>query len=207
MEPAVDVLPPTGPVRAVVLVLHGGRVRGYGGVPRYRLAYLRMGPFARAAHGLGGVAVWRLRYRYRGWNEPHRHPVADARWALARIAREHPGVPVVLVGHSMGGRTALYVATEPNVVAVCALAPWLEPGDPVRLGGRTVLIAHGDRDRTTDPAASHAYALRTGAGFVRVVGDGHAMLRRAALWTRLVRDFTAGAIGVEPPRVDHANHR
>jgi len=37
-----------------------------------------------------------------------------------------------LVGHSMGGRTALRCAADQAVVGVCALAPWIEPGEPVQ---------------------------------------------------------------------------
>ncbi len=85
-----------------------------------------------------------------------------------------PGTPVVLVGHSMGGRAALGAAGAPNVVAVCALAPWLDGSDPVdQLAGRTVLIAHGDRERYTDPGESYAYALRAKA----VTGAGGAVRR------------------------------
>src|SRR6201991_3105374 len=108
-----------------------------------------------------GSAVYMLRYRYRGWNAPFKDPVLDADWALGEIAERHPGVPVVLVGHSMGGRAALGAAGAPNVVAVCALAPWLGGSDPVdQLAGRTVLIAHGDRERWTSPASSFEYAVR-----------------------------------------------
>ncbi|MEU5695613.1 alpha/beta fold hydrolase [Actinosynnema sp. NPDC020468] len=214
MEPAIDVLAPSGEVRAVVLVLHGGRQHGYGRVHRRRLAYLRMVPYARAISrraGDRGVAVWLLRHRYRGWNAPHEHPVVDARWALARIRAEHPGVPIVLVGHSMGGRTALRVGGERGVVGVCALAPWVEPGEPYRqLAGQFVLIAHGDRERMTDPAQSLAFAVRVKTVSDRVarfavLGDGHAMLRRAADWTRLVVDFVTGALEIEPVAPDIAN--
>ncbi|MBB5956766.1 pimeloyl-ACP methyl ester carboxylesterase [Saccharothrix tamanrassetensis] len=205
MEPAIDVLAPTGPVRAVVLVLHGGSADGYRPVHRFRLPYLRMVPFARAVRRRGdGVAVWLLRHRYGGWNAPHLHPVEDARWALDRIRRTHPDVPVVLVGHSMGGRTALRVADDPQVVAVCALAPWIEDGEPYeQLAGRAVLIAHGDRERTTDPAQSYRYAEQAKRVTDRVArfsvhGDGHAMLLRARDWTRLVADFVLGELEVEP---------
>jgi len=87
---------------------------------------------------------------------------------------------------------------------VCALAPWLDGTDPVRqLAGRTVLIAHGDRERWTDPRQSYAYALRAKRVTHRicrfdVVGDGHSMLRRAGDWHALVRRFVLGALDIEP---------
>ncbi|MGR4852480.1 alpha/beta fold hydrolase [Streptomyces sp. LARHCF252] len=48
----------------------------------------------------------------------------DARRALGELARRAGDVPVVLVGHSMGGRAALRAADAPQVRAVPALAPW-----------------------------------------------------------------------------------
>jgi hypothetical protein len=38
-----------------------------------------------------------------------------------------------------------------------------------------------------------------------VLGDGHAMLRRAGDWTRLVVGFVLGALGFEPESPDIAN--
>jgi dienelactone hydrolase len=161
-------------------------------------------PFAvdlrRAARGRG-IAVWLLGYRYRGWNKPDLDPVADARWALDEIGRRHPGVPVALVGHSMGARVALRVAGDPSVVAVGALAPWTTEKDRVdQLAGRSVLIAHGDRDTRTKPAASHAYARRArqvaeAVHVIDIPGEGHAMLRKAQVWTLLVRRFVLTALG------------
>lgn len=203
-RPDLRVLGRTG-VRAVALVLHGGQETSKAHAHRFRPAYLRMVPFAhdlRRAGRAGGLAVWQLRYRYRGWNAPDLDPVADARWALGELRRAHPDVPVVLVGHSMGGRVALHVAADPAVTAVCALAPWTPECDVVdQLAGRTVLIAHGDRDTTTKPALSYAYALRakeTTDAVCRfeVRDEGHAMLRRAREWRLLVRRFTLGAVGI-----------
>jgi pimeloyl-ACP methyl ester carboxylesterase len=219
VQPRIDVVGRRAPAqtRAVVVVLHGGRARGYDPSSNLRLAYRRMLPFARALNRGGrggGLATWVLRYRYRGWNEPDRDPVRDARWALERAAAEHPGVPVVLLGHSMGARAALRVAGEGPVVGVCALAPWLERGEPyAQLAGRSLLIAHGDRERTTSPALSYAYALaaRTVSDRVcrfEVHGDGHAMLRRAGDWTWLVSRFVLGEVGIEPehPVISAAMH-
>ncbi|MBE1496669.1 alpha-beta hydrolase superfamily lysophospholipase [Amycolatopsis lexingtonensis] len=198
-EPAVSVWPARGRTEAVVLVLHGGAERGTGAVPPWKLAYLRMVPIARALHRAArghGVEVRLLRNRRYGWNAPAMDPLDDARWALDRIRAEHPGVPVVLVGHSMGGRVALRVADDPAVRGICALAPWTPRGEPVgAVAGRSVLIVHGTRDRMTSPAESHAFAERAEGVAARVArfeiaNEGHAMLRRSAVWTRLTIAFT-----------------
>lgn len=199
---------PTAP-DGVVLVLHGGRSVSRDPARR-GLAYLRMLPFARAV-GTPRTAVHLLRYRYRGWNGPARDALHDAEWAVAQAGRLHPGAPIVLVGHSMGGRAALGAAGGQDVAAVCGLAPWLGADDPVdQLAGRSVLIAHGDRERTTDPAESYAYAVRAAAVTDRICrfevhGDGHAMLRRARDWTSLVRRFVLGELGIEPEDPEIAN--
>jgi dienelactone hydrolase len=198
-EPAVSVWPARGRTEAVVLVLHGGAEYGTGSVPPWKLAYLRMVPIARALHRAGrkdGVEVRLLRNRRYGWNSPAEDPVEDARWALERIHADHPGLPVVLVGHSMGARVALRVADDPAVRGVCALAPWTPRGEPVEaVAGRSVLIVHGIRDRMTSPAESHAFAQRAEGVAARVArfeisGEGHAMLRRSSVWTRLTIAFT-----------------
>ncbi|TVT18074.1 alpha/beta fold hydrolase [Amycolatopsis acidiphila] len=202
--PALRVWAAKGPVRAVALVLHGGAEAGLAQVRPWGLAYLRMLPLARAisaAAARHGVEVRLLRNRVRGWNEPGLHPVADARWALARIHEERPGAPVFLVGHSMGGRVALRVADDPAVTAVCALAPWTPRGEPVEpVKERSVLIAHGTLDHVTNPAESYAYAERARLVAARLVrfelmSEAHAMLLRAPAWNRLVRGFTLDAAG------------
>lgn len=193
-----------GEARAAVIVLHGGREWSMAPVASHQLAYLRMVPFAKdIARSADDVAVHLLRNRYRGWNPPHEHPVQDARWAIEQVRRAHGDVPVVLVGHSMGGRVALRVAGAPNVVGVALLAPWIKSEPVDQLAGRAVLIAHGDRDRTTDPRASFRYAERARRVTDRVAGfdlrgEGHAMLRKAATWTRLTRAFTLGVLGTQP---------
>jgi dienelactone hydrolase len=187
-------------VRAAVLVLHGGQEQSTQPATLRYPAYWRMIPFARNLGQVPGLAVWQVLNTVRGWNDLA--PVTDARRALEELRRVHPDVPVALVGHSMGGRVALRVADDPAVVGVCALAPWTPQGEPVeQLAGRTVLIAHGDRDRTTDPALSYTYAERAKAvtGAVArfdVRGEAHALLFRYREWTRLVRRFTLGVLGI-----------
>ncbi len=202
-EPSVSVRPASGPgtgadrTSAVVVVLYGGKPRSLAPSRPSHLSAVRMVPFARSIHAAGaeqGVAVWTLRYRYRGWNEPVESPVADARWALDEVRRRHGDVPVVLVGHSMGGRTALRVAGDRSVRGLVALAPWLPPDEPVeQLRARSVLIMHGSRDRWTDPRASLDLARRaasvTAVRRVEVTGVGHPMLRRASVWHDLTTQF------------------
>src|SRR3954453_4781451 len=148
--PAVIAYPAAGATAAVVLVLPGGRADSFEPTSTRHLSAVRMRPFARSLSRRGrrrGLVVWLVRYRYRGWNGEEMSPVPDARWALQEVRRRHGDVPVVLVGHSMGGRTAMRVADDPSVRAVVALAPWLPDGEPVEhLAGRSVLIVHGTLD-------------------------------------------------------------
>jgi pimeloyl-ACP methyl ester carboxylesterase len=183
------------------MVLHGGRSVSTAPTSPVQLAVLRMIPLARAvrrAVAPGGVDVRRPRFGVRGWNGPYASPAGDVdRWLDAIT------VPVVLIGHSMGARAALRAAGHPRVVAVAGLAPWLPPGEPVaQLAGRAVLLAHGDRDTTTSPAQTWAFAAAaravTEVRTVSVAGDGHAMLRHARAWHRLAADFAAAAFSPRP---------
>lgn len=179
----------------VVLLLHGGedgssthRVpAGWPPVLRMTgfLPWLRRRP--------GRPAVLQLRNSVKGWNGGG-PPVDDARWALAEIGRRLPGVPVVLVGHSMGGRVGVRVLDDPAVVGLVGLAPWLTHEQLLPdLTGRRLLLVHGTRDRTIPigdtrdwaARAEHRYPGRV--GFVEVPGSGHAMLRRGVRWGRLAR--------------------
>lgn len=197
--PSIHVRPAPGRTSSVVLVLPGGRATSSAPARRRQLSAVRMIPFAAALHR-HDTAVWTVGYRYRGWNGHRADPVADARWALAEVHGRHGEVPVALVGHSMGGRAALRVADDPAVVAVVALAPWLPLDEPVRwVRDRRVLLVHGTADRRTDPAGSRRFAalatpFASEVRLVEVPGAGHPMLRRAALWHRLTRDFVEASL-------------
>jgi pimeloyl-ACP methyl ester carboxylesterase len=203
-EPVLTVLKPAGTARGVALVLHGGRSHSFDPVQARHLSPARMVPFAQRLHRSGGklgLEVWLLRNSVRGWNGEEMSPLRDARWALEKIRVQHPGVPVYLLGHSMGGLTAICAADHPQVSAVVALAPWLDEATPAApLAGRKVLIVHGDRDRWTSPTASLRFAGRaaTHAGVLQYValrGAGHFMFRRARLWHTLATGFLLKAFG------------
>src|SRR4051795_6268211 len=193
----------TSPV-AIVLVLHGGKENSFDPVSWRNGAGLRMRPIAGTLRARGhrpGLVVERVRYRYRGWNGAEASPVVDARASLADARTRHGHVPVVLVGHSMGARTALRLASDDGVTTVVGLAPWTPRDEPVdHLRGRRLLLVQGDVDTVTPPGNSLDYARRAaaaGAEVARVVvrGDGHAMLRRWTTWHRLTVDAVLAAGG------------
>jgi predicted esterase len=201
--PRVTVRAAAGPTRAVVLVLPGGAEKSTAPTSPRQLPARRMRSFAiamRRASADLGLAAWTLHYRYRGWNGPQASPLPDIGWALDRVREQHGEVPVLLLGHSMGGRAALRMAGDRSVRAVAAFAPWLPDGEPFeQLAGRRVLIAHGTLDRVTSPRASRRYADRaravTGEVTWRPVrGDTHAMLIRFRTWQRLAIEFTRASL-------------
>ena len=206
LHPGVDVHPARGRTRAVVLVLHGGKADSFEQSEPSHLSSRRLNPFVRAVHRQGrdhGVAVWKVRYRVRGWNGPQRSPAQDAQWALDEVRRRHGDVPVVLLGHSMGGRAAVHVLGDPAVIGMVALCPWL-PHEPVEVAwGKRVVIAHGTVDRWTSPRETRDWAtaarpLAASLTYVRVRRTGHFMLRRSALWTDLATGFALSWLGVDP---------
>lgn len=185
-------IPPT----AVCLVLHGGRSVSQMPVAAGQFAVLRMRPIARVlSRRLPTVAVHRLQLAVRGWNGNGATATRDARWAVGELRALHPGVPIVLVGHSMGARTALRIADEPDVVGVLGLAPWLPPDEPLtQLRGVGVRLVHGDRDRIVPEPSTRAFVARlsdAGVDLRRTVlsGAGHGMIWR---WRRWNAEAVAG---------------
>ncbi|SEM24971.1 alpha/beta hydrolase [Streptacidiphilus jiangxiensis] len=196
---------PAPPPAGVVLVLHGGEEHGTRPPSRLNPPLQRMRPFERALRRspLGDtLGVAEVGYRCRGWNGERADAAVDAEDALAELVREvGPGMPVVLLGHSMGGRAALRIGGHTSVAGVVALAPWCPNNEPVmQLADRRVLIVHSDEDRVTPPGESLDLAARArtvGAQVARCVisGSDHAMVRRAPTWHRLTTLLTGALLG------------
>lgn len=211
-EPRLEVRDAPGGTRAVALFCHGGTVSSVEPPRERALSLVRMRAieqFVASPGGSLGLTTCLLRYRVAGWNGEAADAFADVRWALDRITAEYGDVPVVLVGHSMGGRAVLRAGGGDAVRAVCALAPWTPAGEPVtQLRGRTVAILHGRGDRWVPAALSADYAARAQAAGVRVarftVIGGHSMIRRSLLWHTFVRDVVLAGAGLADLRPDIA---
>lgn len=139
--------------------------------------------------------LYLLQYRQRGWNDPDQpSPVADARWAVDQVAQRRPDVAILVVGHSMGGRTACRIADEPRVQGVVALAPWLPDREPISaLIGTPLTVMHGTADTWTSPQLSRAFVERlraagSPASWTALDGVGHFMFRHVSTWRRFVED-------------------
>ena len=188
--------------RAVVLVLHGGKQTSHQPVDKGSASWKRMAAMQRAItpdlHA-AGVSTWLLRYTVRGWNGGA--PVADARWALEQVRRDLGDVPVVLLGHSMGGRTAAYVADDPAVAGVVAVAPWWQADDPVDgLRDKRVAAAHGRTDKITSARMTRAFLQRAESTaatteFHDMGRVGHYMFRRIPSWNEFAASRCLALLG------------
>jgi dienelactone hydrolase len=196
----------TNDAHAAVIILPGGTESSRG---RYwKIADLGLRALARNLAEAGepdGLAVYLLRYRFRGWNGDAADTLVDTREALERIRQRHGHIPVALVGNSLGGRAAFHAAGDAGVTSVIGIAPWLPEGDPVdQLAGRRVLIMHGDRDHSSASSAmSLAYAQRargvvTDLARFEVGGEGHFLLRRSSDCWALTVAFVTATVGTRP---------
>lgn len=138
--------------RALVILVHGGLVRSKLPVSDSNLsvgwALMRTYQDRLSSHfAAREVEIWALLHRYAGWNsDSHPSPVPDLEWALDEARRLHPGVPVVLVGHSMGARTSLRVAEDPSIIGLVALCPWYPEDEVVPPPGVPLRVAFAEWD-------------------------------------------------------------
>ena len=177
---------------AVALLLHGGSATSTTS-PGWRSApVVRMVPIARSiGRRVPDVAVARLKHAVGGWNASGGSALRDVDWALDILRTRFPGLPLVLVGHSMGGRTAVHLASADRVVGAVLLTPWLPDSDPVgSVAGRTLVVLQAKWDHTCPIPQTEAWLTRAasaGAVIDREILSftDHAMLLRFPTWHRL----------------------
>lgn len=199
-----------GEPQAVVLLLHGGQQHSIEPVKNRHASWWRMAALARSLRGLAkehGFALSLLQYGQRGWNDLNDpSPVRDARAAIEELADRYPGVPIVLVGHSMGGRTACRAADDPRVIGVVGLAPWLPEGEPNdSIAKKHLRIIHGTQDKWTSAALSRSYVERSqglaaSATWTSLPGGGHFMFRQSSVWKRFVTDSVTDIVAMGSPQ-------
>ena len=185
---------------AAVLVLHGGSADSFVAAHWRDPAVLRLWPVARAiARELPGATVYRLRFSIRGWNGRGDAALRDARWALGRIRDFDPGLPIVVVGHSLGGRVAFRVGGDPDVAGVVGLTPWTPSDDPAaQLAGVPVVVIQAGRDRVIPERTTRPWLARA----------EHAGARDHPHRAALGRPHHGPAIlGVAPARGSGSAHR
>ncbi|MFT4126725.1 MAG: alpha/beta fold hydrolase [Gordonia sp. (in: high G+C Gram-positive bacteria)] len=199
----------------IVLVLPGGTDSSYRPFSPWQGSALRMYPFTASLRlrFARAVDVRQVRYRVYGWNGGQASPMPYARNALEQACRDHPGVPVVVIGHSMGGRIAAQLAADDRVVGVLALAPWWQFADWRRINAAARVVAvHGEADQVT-----FARRTRKGIGELRdrgvdatylgVPGGGHPMLDHVVLWQRVALDFVGRSLADVRAAADPARLR
>jgi predicted esterase len=211
--PLLEQRPANGETRGIALFCHGGAATKAVAPKERALSLVRMRAFEQFVHRATadrGIATALVRYRVAGWNGEAADAYQDVRWAIAELRDQHGSdVPIILVGHSLGGRAVLRAGGERQVTAVCALAPWTPPGEPVmHLRDQTVVILHGRADRWVPARLSQEFAVRARRSGARVarftIDGGHSMLRRAHRWHTFATDVVLAGAGLEPMRSDVA---
>lgn len=172
-------VPTTAPVSAAIVVCGGamGGLLGPGNALYHRLGERW------ASRGVGFVRI--------GYREPNNldrcaHDLACG----VEMARETGADRVVVMGHSFGGAVAIRTAAVMPVSVVGVVTFATQSGGcevAGALGGRPLLLFHGDRDELLPPESSHLVAAIAGNGeVVMLPGDGHLLARSdAAITERL----------------------
>ena len=197
-----------------VVCVNGGQAAEVAGTWSASLEWL----VDRIAPNFPNLRFAEVRYRIKSWKRLD-DCVADTLAALDAVGAER----TLIVGFSMGGAVAVRAASDPRVVRILGLAPWLpDQLDLTPLLGRRLDVLHGALDRwlpgipgvspslskrgfararslgiegsyTVIPGAVHGVALRARSG--RLIA-----LPRAERWATLAAEavarFEAGAGGL-----------
>ena len=178
---ALRAWPAEGPPRAVVLALHG--LNDYGNafaLPAAVWSARGIATYAYDQRGFGaspGTGLWAGGARL----------ARDARMAVALVAARHPGLPVFLLGDSMGGAVAVLAALEapPALAGLVLVAPavWGQDSMPWSYRAALWLVAH-----------VAPWARFSGRGLDIRPSDNQAMLRALAADPLIIRETRADAL-------------
>jgi pimeloyl-ACP methyl ester carboxylesterase len=161
-----------------------------------------LGPGHGLYHALGerwsarGVRAVRIGYRAPNDLDRCAHDLAcGVEWA-----RDAGAERVVVMGHSFGGAVAVRTAVvmPVSVVGVVTFATQ-SAGCEVAgaLGGRPLLLFHGDKDELLPPEASHMVRAIAGAGeVVMLPGDGHLLAQSDDVITERLDEWLPAVLGI-----------
>jgi pimeloyl-ACP methyl ester carboxylesterase len=154
----------TGPGRGdAVICVNGGQAAELEGTWSATLEFL----VDRLAPRFPALRFAEVRYRVKSWRRLE-ECIEDARAAIREVAAPR----TLLLGFSMGGAVSIACASEPSVVSVLGLAPWIPDRLSVEpLGRKRLRVLHGSLDRYLPgvPGVSPRLSRR---GFDRALGLG-----------------------------------
>ncbi len=129
----------TGDGPTAVVCVNGGQAAEVEGTWSASLEWL----VGRLAPQFPSLAFAEVRYRIKSWKRMD-DCIADARAAVREVGAER----TLMLGFSMGGAVSVAAATEPSVIGVLGLAPWIPDRlslEPLR--GKRFDVLHGSLDR------------------------------------------------------------
>ncbi len=143
-----------------------------------------------------GVPTVRISYREPNNLDLCAHDLAcGVEWVRDAGARN-----VVVLGHSFGGAVAIRTAVVmPASVAGVVTFATQSAGCEVAgaLGGRPLLLFHGDRDELLPPESSHMVQTIAGAGeVVMLPGDGHLLAKSHDVLLERLDEWLPGPLGL-----------
>lgn len=212
-HPLVRRWPPVGRGHVHIVVFHGGAENSAHRSWPLAFAPLRALWFASALavrfvpqHAVVHLVL----HRVAGWNETdgaEPDPVLDGRSVLDSIAHDDPDAALVLVGHSMGARTAIRLLdSSPRIRGAVLLAPWLPADEPAAGRADQVTVAvQGGLDTISRPRDTRAFveeqrSLHRRAGYVEIAGAGHGFIARVRRTHGLLAAAVAEVTGLHARR-------